>query len=295
MAVIYRTGFDGVWTAGDYASAWSMFPTRRQGLEVLASSGKSVTVSAGTIWAFGGAWVNTATATVTMSAPSAGTRWDLIAMRLNYATKVASLVVVTNPTLDDPSIPSGANVGIGSLYDVPIALVQNAASSGTVGSIIPAFAPTAGGSSTRLVLNGVQSVSDSNYRSLSVMVDSSAYSDIDVVFTGHTFSLPTGAYRINGQLAYGSENDSTASGRRGGGLALNPSSNTWNSTSVPGTLKVIQYIPASTEEVMVTVEGQRYNLTANDKLMLFARQTANETLAVTSALYKSFLSIEKLS
>lgn len=295
MAVIYRTGFDGVWTAADYATAWSVFPTRRNGLDVVASSGKSVTVSSGSIWAFGGSWVNTASASVSLTTPSSGTRWDLIALRINYSTKVASLVAVDNPLTDSQTIPTSANVSIGTLYDIPLALVQNSSGSSGVGTIVPAFAPTPGGSQHRLILTSSQSASDSNYRSLALTDDPNFRKDVNTSFNGHTFSLPAGAWRIGGQVAYGGENDSTPTGRRGAGIAIDPSASTWNSGSVPGTIKVLTYIAASVEEVMVPIPTQIYDVRATTNFMLFARHTANETLNISNPDYKTFLNIERVS
>lgn len=112
-------------------------------LKPTAGSGLRVSVAAGSGFAAGARINSTATEAVTISAPSSGSRWDAVVLRIDWQKSTADLVAVQGTASAPPSTVtsgSGRTTSInripGTRYDALLALVRVSAGRSTVESLL---------------------------------------------------------------------------------------------------------------------------------------------------------------
>ncbi|MDK8450998.1 hypothetical protein [Corynebacterium mastitidis] len=112
-------------------------------LKPTAGSGLRVSVAAGAGFAAGARINSTSTESVTISAPSSGSRWDAVVLRIDWQKSTADLVAVQGTASAPPSTVtsgSGRTTSInripGTRYDALLALVRVSAGRSTVESLL---------------------------------------------------------------------------------------------------------------------------------------------------------------
>lgn len=129
---INSVGYDGTVTESQWADMikkvgcadYGVVGANHLKVTTVTGADRTVSISSGKCWGHGVFDEMTSNSTIQLDSVGSGARWDLIAVRRNWAGTDGTTTLVKVNGSSSRAIPSGRNKGPGELDDQPIALVR---------------------------------------------------------------------------------------------------------------------------------------------------------------------------